>query len=146
MKRYRALFFFLLLSGYCLGQTTDIKTVVVRKPKLIDTNAVVLPPLWEPDTPAQFPGGQEGLAKYLHTHIRYPKRAMDDSIQGPVILQLTILADGKVSKIKVVKSLGGGCDEAAMEMVRTMPAWIGAHHKGKHVDSDVYLPVMFLIQ
>ena len=146
MKRYISLFSFIFISGYCLSQTGDINTIVVRKPKIVDTITTVLPPLWEPDTPAQFPGGQDGLSMYVHRHIEYPKKAMDDSIQGTVILQLTIKADGKVGNVKVVKSLGSGCDEAALDMAKGMPAWISAHHLGKHVESDVYLPVVFLVQ
>ncbi|HXC06819.1 MAG TPA: energy transducer TonB [Bacteroidia bacterium] len=149
MKRFVFLLSFLSLSAYGLAQDTTIRIVKVRLPpkqRLIDTNAVVLPPLWEPDTPAQFPGGDLELAKYLRYHVVYPEKAKEDSVQGTVILKLTIGAGGKVGKISLVKSIGSGCDEAAMNAARSMPAWIGAHHKGKHVESEVYLPVVFSIQ
>ncbi|MFI5149117.1 MAG: energy transducer TonB [Bacteroidia bacterium] len=147
MKPYLFLLFFLFVSGLSLAQDTTKHVLVVRRPtRLIDTNAVVLPALFEPDQPAEFPGGKYELARYLHEHVVYPEKAKTDSVQGSVILRMTISAAGKVGKIKVVKSLGSGCDEAAIHMASKMPAWIGAMHKGKHIESEVYLPIVFLIQ
>jgi protein TonB len=49
----------------------------------------------------------------------YTDEAMKVKIQGAVLLMVTITADGRVTDIHVVKGLGFGLDEKAIETVRT---------------------------
>ncbi|MCK5799456.1 MAG: TonB family protein [Deltaproteobacteria bacterium] len=58
----------------------------------------------------------------------YPERMRDLEIEGKVILQLTIGADGSVKKIKILKSLKKELDAAAIAAAKKMrfaPAKVG---------------------
>lgn len=49
----------------------------------------------------------------------YSDRARKDKVQGTVVLQLTITADGRPTNIYVWKSLGGGLDAQAVKVIST---------------------------
>jgi protein TonB len=53
------------------------------------------------------------------TDIEYTQKARTDGIQGRLVLQVTVGADGSVSDVKVVKSVEAGLDAAAVAAVQT---------------------------
>jgi protein TonB len=53
----------------------------------------------------------------------YPARAYENDISGTVQLSCIIDCVGKVSNVKVLRGIGGGCDEEAVRVIRSMPAW-----------------------
>ena len=69
-------------------------------------------------------GGQMEMDNYLLKSLKYPARAKDENINGIVNLTFVVERDGAISKIVVVDSLGYGCDEEAVRVVGSMPAWV----------------------
>jgi TonB family protein len=65
-------------------------------------------------SPVELIGGQ----KKLYEQLKYPKQAMEKGISGKVVLELTIDATGKPKDISVAKSLGYGCDEEAIRVIK----------------------------
>jgi periplasmic protein TonB len=57
---------------------------------------------------------------FLKKHLRYPSRALDKRIQGKVFIKFVVEKDGSITDLKVTKSLGYGCDEEALRVVRMM--------------------------
>lgn len=51
-----------------------------------------------------FPGGQAALMQYLNSNVRYPKIAMERSVQGRVIVSFVINQDGSVSDVRIAKN------------------------------------------
>jgi Ca-activated chloride channel family protein len=91
----------------------------------------------------EFPGGEKALLQYLKSNLKYPAEAISFNISGNVIVQFTINKDGSVSDIKVIKSLGFGCDEEVIRLIKAMPAWIPGKQRGKVVKTTMTLPVNF---
>lgn len=50
--------------------------------------------------------------------VAYPKRARDKRIEGTVKLRVTVGADGRVLRVKVLKGLGHGLDRAALRALQ----------------------------
>ncbi len=50
--------------------------------------------------PPVFPGGDEALAKYLKTQLRYPKMAADSGITSPVFVVFIIDKTGRVQHVE----------------------------------------------
>jgi protein TonB len=94
----------------------------------------------------EFPGGMAKLADYLAKNIKYPQMARESGIQGRVFVNFVIETDGSVSKVNVMRSLGGGCDEEAMRVVKAMPKWKPGKQRGKPVRVSYILPVNFKLQ
>lgn len=93
----------------------------------------------------EFPGGLDSLMKYLQENITYPKEARDANIQGIVYVTFIVEANGSVSSVKVLRGIGGGCDEEAARVVKEMPAWKPGTQRGKQVRVQFNLPVRFIL-
>ena len=81
--------------------------------------------------------------EYLSSNIKYPEEAKEKGISGRVFIQFVIEKDGSVSNVKVMKGIGGGCDEEAVRVVKAMPKWKPGKQKGKPVRVNYILPVSF---
>lgn len=66
---------------------------------------------------AEFPGGVQAFRKMVTESIIYPKEAKEKNIQGKSLISFVVDTDGNITQLKVVKRLGAGCDEAAIEAI-----------------------------
>ncbi|UOQ66733.1 energy transducer TonB [Hymenobacter volaticus] len=91
----------------------------------------------------EFLGGQEALQRYMQKNLRYPSLALRNNIEGKVYISFTVMADGSVADVQVLKGLGYGTDEEAARVVRNMPAWKPGQ-QNKHAVSVRYtMPITF---
>jgi TonB family protein len=63
------------------------------------------------------------LDSFLVKKLHYPENAREQSTQGLVIIQFTIDTDGNVRNIKILRGIGGGCDEEAVRVIASLPKW-----------------------
>lgn len=94
----------------------------------------------------EFPGGMEALIKYLSENIKYPEQAKKDKIQGKVYISFVVEKDGSVADAKVLRGIGGGCDEEALRVVNAMPKWTPGKMRNTPVRVQFNLPVVFKLQ
>ena len=94
----------------------------------------------------EFPGGMGELMKYLGTTIKYPPLAKESGIQGRVFINFVVEPNGAISNVKVLRGIGGGCDEEAVRVVEAMPNWKPGKQRGKPVRVSYNLPVKFTLQ
>ncbi len=94
----------------------------------------------------EFPGGMEALTKYLSENIKYPEQAKKDKIQGRVYISFVVEKDGSVADAKVLRGIGGGCDEEALRVVNAMPKWTPGKMRNTPVRVQFNLPVAFKLQ
>ena len=93
-----------------------------------------------------YPGGDAKMYEYLGKNIKYPQIARESSIQGRVFVNFVVEPDGSVTNVKVLRGIGGGCDEEAMRVVKSMPKWKPGKQRGKAVRVSYTLPVVFKLQ
>jgi TonB family protein len=94
----------------------------------------------------EFPGGEEALYKFLTENITYPQSAKESGVQGRVYVTFVVEPDGTISDLRVLKGIGGGCDEEAIRVVKAMPEWIPGKQRGKPVRVQYNLPVKFSLE
>ena len=93
---------------------------------------------------AEFPGGMGALVQFLQAETRYPKEAMDQNIQGTVLVEFIIDKEGNVTNVNVLKSAHPLLDAEAVRVCRAMPQWTPAQDgEGKYVKSTYQLPFTF---
>ena len=92
---------------------------------------------------AQFPGGESAMNKFLGENLKYPKMAQDAGIQGIVYVTFVVEPTGIITSIKILRGLGGGCDDAAVNAIKKMPKWNAGKQRGKAVRVQFNLPVRF---
>jgi len=93
-----------------------------------------------------FPGGDQKLLEYVAKNIKYPQIARESGIQGRVFIGFVVEPDGSVSNVKVLRGIGGGCDEEAVRVIKSMPKWKPGKQRGKAVRVSYQIPVMFKLQ
>lgn len=98
------------------------------------------------EVPASFPGGEDALLSYIVQHMRYPAIAMENGIQGTVVVQFTIDEEGKASKATIIRSLSKECDQEAIRVVLSLPPFKPATKNGKPVATRYTLPFSFSMQ
>ena len=136
-----------------VNDDVDIDVEANMNPKVAD----YVPPEEEDSVPEQhifmvveqmpsFPGGMGALMKYLATHIHYPELAKESGIQGRVFINFVVEPDGSIDHVKVLRGIGGGCDEEAIRVVKSMPKWIPGKQRGKPVRVSFNLPVKFTLE
>jgi len=94
-------------------------------------------------TPASPKGGRRAYKAYLEEKLDYPKAAMEEKIEGTVVLDVTISVNGTIEKIAIKKSLGYGCDQEAIRLVQEGPKWNPATRNGISVSDEVKVKVKF---
>ncbi len=91
----------------------------------------------------EFPGGKDAFAKYLSKSLKYPSLAFENGISGRVIVSFVIEKNGDLSNIKVLKGIGGGCDEEAIRVLKNSPAWKAGRQNGRNVRVAYTVPIVF---
>ena len=94
---------------------------------------------------AEFPGGEEGLFKFLSDNVKYPTMARESNVSGTVFVTFVVEPDGSVSNVKLLRGIGGGCDEEAMRVVKQMPRWKAGKQRGRPVRQQYNLPIKFTL-
>jgi periplasmic protein TonB len=97
------------------------------------------------DVYPRFPGGDQARFYFLRTNVRYPEAAVKTGIEGVVMVVFVIEPNGTLSNIEVSKGIGGGCDQEAIRVVKTMPLWEPGRRSGKAVRVLVRMPIVFKI-
>jgi protein TonB len=98
------------------------------------------------DKQATFPGGNQNINSFIRENIVYPKEAIEQEIQGSVMVSFVINAEGDIEDVKISKSAGSILDQAAISVIKKMPKWEPAMYQNKAVKTMYTLPVNFRLQ
>ncbi|MEI6764337.1 MAG: TonB family protein [Bacteroidota bacterium] len=123
-----------------IGGGEDVDKPVIEKPKGDDK-----PFIWVEEMP-KFPGGDEERVKFLSNNISYPKIAREMGIQGPVYLNFVVNENGKITDLKVIRGIGGGCDEEALRVIKNMPDWSPGRQNGVAVKVMLSMAINFRLE
>lgn len=72
-----------------------------------------------------FTGGLKAMRQLIKQQMKYPKAALKNKIEGTVYVKYTINYKGEVIDAKVISSLGHGCDEEAIRLVKLFKFKVG---------------------
>lgn len=86
-----------------------------------------------------------GGVSALYGEIKYPSAAIRSGIEGRVFIQFVVDKEGNVRDEKVLRDIGGGCGEAALEAVREVKFTPGKKD-GVAVNVQYSMPVTFKIE
>lgn len=131
-----AIILFLLAQG-TMAQTTDTIDCDFWWPE--DEQVM----LGVPEQMPNFPGGETALKDYISDHLKYPPLAVEGDITGRVFVGFVVMEDGSLDCFKLIRGLGYGCDEAALEVFKDMPKWMPAMQRGKAISYPYIVPVRF---
>ena len=94
---------------------------------------------------SQYPGGAAAWQRYLNRNLRYPQEAIDNEIQGAVMVQFIVDKEGNVSDVEAIS----GPQELRSEAVRVIKKsgkWTPAVQNGRQVKSYKKQPIVFRLE
>lgn len=120
----------------------------------------------------QFPGGDAAFNQYMAQHVRYPKVATENGVEGTVTVQFIVEADGRITHVQAVDSPSDEADakvyayrpsdkqpseaeddeghralrEAAEELFRGMPPFEPGRQSGKPVRVQMTKKVSYALR
>ena len=97
-------------------------------------------------TMPEYPGGEAAIFKHLFENIKYPVDAMENGIQGRVVVDFIIEKDGSISNPTVKSSLYPSLDAEAIRVIKTLKKYTPATQNGKPVAVRQSIPITFRMQ
>ena len=113
-----------------------------KKPREAPSNRI----LDDVDQMPEFPGGNAALVEYLSTNVEYPAVALENGVQGRVMVSFVVERDGSLSDVRVLKSVDPLLDKEALRVVRSMPKWTPGMMDGSPVRVKYTIPITFRLQ
>ena len=98
-----------------------------------------------PDQMPTFPGGIDGWTKYLHRNLTYPPKELKNKVEGRVLVQFVVMANGKVRDVKVLQSVSPGLDAEAVRVIKKSRGWNPGIKDGKAVNTKFTVPIRFAL-
>lgn len=98
-----------------------------------------------PEVQAKPVGGYESFYDQLMKSLKYPKQAQRNEISGKVFVEFIVDKTGTVINLKVLKRIGGGCDEEALRVL-AKTRWEPGRQRGKPVKTRLAMPINFTLQ
>jgi TonB family protein len=89
---------------------------------------------------------ESGTIEYVNqilNDLQYPEKASIAEVRGRVTLIFQVGEDGSLSEFKITQSLGYGCDEEAIRVIKTGSRWNAAILAGKPVSQQIEVMVPF---
>jgi protein TonB len=91
-----------------------------------------------------YPTGLAGWARYLGKNLHYPDEAINNEIQGVVVVRFIVDKDGNVSDVEAISGPEqGGVREEAVRVIKKSGKWTPAEQNGRKVKSYKSQPVVF---
>jgi len=129
------------------AEATETTEIVEYVPIIVEEEAVVEAEIFlVVEDPATFPGGENARMRFLTENIRYPQIAREMGIQGTVYVTFVVEPNGALTNIRVLRGIGGGCDEEAVRVVSIMPRWVPGKQRGQSVRVQFNMPIRFVLQ
>ncbi len=94
----------------------------------------------------EFSGGEKEMVSFIKSNLRYPEKAMKHQISGKVYVSFVVDEDGSIVNSRILRGIGGGCDEEALRVVNSMPKWKPGRQGGRIVKVIYNLPIVFKIR
>ena len=94
-----------------------------------------------------FQGGDlSKFRNWVQSNVKYPQIAIENGIQGNVVIKFVVEKDGKLSNIQVLQSPDKTLADAAVQVLQRSPKWKPGKQRNKPVRVTYTLPVSFKIQ
>jgi len=148
MKNTLLISIFLIISASTILKSqdtikTNVKTIDIIAPateEIIEEEPVYL----RVEQNARFQDGDlEKFREWVQKNLVYPPIAVENGIQGTVVVQFYINSKGKLIDSKILRGVDQSLDNEVLRVVNLSPDWEPALLKGKPVMQEFAMPVMF---
>ena len=118
------------------GSVSTVKRLVKNRQHIYD----------KPDVVACFKGGDEAMKLFFVRNMRITPIMNELCVQGYVRIECIVERNGRLTEMRLVRSLEPHFDAEAMRLVKLMPRWKPARVEGQRVRTRVVISVPFKFQ
>lgn len=86
------------------------------------------------------------MERWVYPYLKYPKYAVDNGIQGRVLVEFIVDEKGEVRDAKVIRGIHTSLDDEALRVVSASPKWRPGRHRGKKVKVAITVSVEFRLE
>ena len=86
------------------------------------------------------------LQRWVYSYLRYPQSAVDEGVQGRVLVDFVIDEKGKVGQVKVARGVDPRLDAEAVRVIAASPDWKPGILRGKKVKTALSVYVEFRLE
>jgi len=87
------------------------------------------------------------MMEYIYSILNYPVEARKKRIEGRVTVKFTVMKEGKIGNVEILRDIGGGCGEEVKRVIESMNTlsekWIPGSQGSENVDVYFTIPVIF---
>jgi periplasmic protein TonB len=94
---------------------------------------------------SDYPGGAAAWQRYLNKNLHYPQEAIDQEIQGTIVVQFIVDKEGNVSDVEAISGPNELRDEA-VRVIKKSGKWTPAVQNGRQVKSYKKQPIVFKLE
>lgn len=128
------------------GNTPQFRDDSAKKRPLLTPDIVsfydcdVRPTFFRSSDPTAF------LKRWVYVYLRYPQSAVDEGVQGRVLVDFVIDEKGKVTDVRVARGADPRLDAEAVRVIAASPDWKPGILNGKKVKTALSLYVEFRLE
>jgi protein TonB len=90
------------------------------------------------------PEGYSGMVDFIRKNLEYPELAIKRGISGTVRMDMVVESSGRITNLRIIQSVGAGCDEEAMRLMKMLRFRPGLK-SGIYVRSNIQLSINFAL-
>ena len=98
------------------------------------------------EDPAEFPGGDRALYKYIQNTVKYPVIAQENGVQGKVYVKFVVNESGKVSDAEILRGVDPSLDSEALRVINSLPDFKPGKQRGNPVKVFYNAVINFQLQ
>lgn len=112
-----------------------------KSEEVISNSSDIQRPITIVEETAEFPGGEEGLFKYLSENMKYPAESRGTNRQGTCYASFVVEPDGTITNVQIIRGVDIYLDFEVMRVVENMPKWSPGKMNGKPVRQLYNMPL-----
>lgn len=97
-------------------------------------------------TKPKYNGGMNGIRNFISKNFNFPKSAIQNRIDGTILINFTVNKEGKLIDIKLTRKVFPPSDKEALRMVNLMSGWKPATYKGQNIEVRYTLPITYIVE
>ena len=125
----------------------DENTEVIQQVAVVEETIEDDQPFLIAETMPSFQGGGlEAFRAWVQSNVKFPQIALENGIQGRVVLSFVIEKDGRLTNIQVLQTPDRSLSEEAIRVLNKSPKWSPGKQRNQVVRVKYTLPVDFRVQ
>ena len=125
----------------------DEDTEIVQQVQVVEEQVEDDQPFLIAETMPKFQGGDlNAFRNWVQQNVKFPQIALENGIQGRVVLTFVIEKDGRLTNIVVLQTPDRSLSEEAIRVLNKSPKWSPGKQRNQVVRVKYTLPVDFRVQ